>query len=71
MNKEKLAALQQAASERYGARLVLQGQAFVIDGVRLFLTADDWKNLCPAALLEKLGTILANEQAARRVSETG
>jgi hypothetical protein len=69
-NKEKLAALQQLASERYGVRLALQGQAFIIDGIRLFLTGDDWKTLCPARLLDRLGVILATEQAARKVSET-
>jgi hypothetical protein len=70
MNKDKLDALQKLASDRYGGRLVVKGEAFIIDGIRLFLSGDDCRNLCPAALLERLGELLANEQAARAVSET-
>ena len=71
MNKEKLEALQRLASERYGARLAIKGEAFIIDGIRLFIPADDGHKMCPAALLERLGGLLKQEQAARAVSETG
>jgi hypothetical protein len=70
MNKDKLEALQKLASDRYGGRLATKGEAFIIDGIRLFLTSEDWKNLCPVGLLDRLGEILAKEQAARKVSET-
>jgi hypothetical protein len=69
--QEKLRTLKQLASERYGARLAFSGAAFVIDGVRLYLSGEDCRTLCPAGLLEKLGRILDNEKKAATISETG
>jgi len=68
--RQALEALQRLAADKYGARLTIKGDAFIIDGVRLFVPADELRKGEPPKLLERLGELLDIEKQARTVSET-
>jgi hypothetical protein len=69
-NRATLEELQRLAKEKYGERLTIKGEAFIIDGIRLFVPADQLRRAEPPELLILLGVQLDNERKARTVSET-